>query len=540
MNNFPKIYKTNHCPPLFLALFLVTTITVLFLAQFDYASADNIQGGIKLFQTSNVVVTFLSSEAAENNIFGISKPISRALGTGHGTAPGTNFDLGTINSGEELVFYITNGANYTFYSTSASTNPDGISHAVITSLGSNKWQIGFEDQYGGGDRDYNDIVIKVTATPICITHFSKKCVDNDIYWFNSCNNKEDLFQACGLNQVCQNAECINITCATNSDCGTNGYVGDPFCQGNGVYRNYRTFTCNNPGTANSYCSTNTTAQLQTTCTSNQTCSNGACININSCISHSYQRCIGDYLYWYDSCGNIQEGQLCPAGCYNNSCQNYTTSTLTVTKTVKNLTSNSGFLTSISANPQDVLMFMITLQVSGNQDIQNVVVKDILPATLIYNNQLVVSRSGGAYSNYSGDIVSGLNLNTIPAGQTVTITYQAQVAGPSSFSYGTTTINNNSYITSSASGYNTATASVIVTKAGVLGASTISTGLTNNFWLDLFILPLLITLILIWGWKLGLFLWLEKWIDEKKKNHHIYKTEKEFASRIAKIQKIGDR
>src|SRR3989344_1515336 len=42
-----------------------------------------------------------------------------------------------------------------------------------------------------------------------------------------------------------------------------------------------------------------------------------------CAYHSYQRCLGNNLYWYDSCGNQQDlAQYCQNGCYNNSCQNY--------------------------------------------------------------------------------------------------------------------------------------------------------------------------------------------------------------------------
>ena len=42
----------------------------------------------------------------------------------------------------------------------------------------------------------------------------------------------------------------------------------------------------------------------------------------SCVYHSYQRCVGNNLYWYDSCGNQQDlAQYCQYGCNNNACQN---------------------------------------------------------------------------------------------------------------------------------------------------------------------------------------------------------------------------
>jgi fimbrial isopeptide formation D2 family protein len=220
------------------------------------------------------------------------------------------------------------------------------------------------------------------------------------------------------------------------------------------------------------------------------------------------------MYWYDSCGT--------QGSYVGTC-GQTNSTLTLTKTVKDITTNTAFSTSTYANPSDMLMFMITLQANGS-DAQNVYIRDVLPANLIYNNQLVVACTGttngsnncnNSNYNYSGSITSGINLNTIYSGQTVTITYQVQVAPTQNFSYGITTLSNSVSATSSQSGsVPNASASVIVTRAGVLGASTVSTGLTNNFFGDSFFLPLLLALIGLWMWKTGIFFGIKKWIVKK--------------------------
>jgi hypothetical protein len=423
-----------------------------------------------------------------------------------------------------------------------------------------------------------------------------------------------------------------------------------------VYQNYTTYTCNNSGSANSYCSTNTVAQQKTACTGNQTCSNGTCNNqVNTCTSHAYQQCNGNNLTWFDSCGVAQDSQYCQNGCYNNYCQgnnngtitiqtlpatNITTSqaalngyvygntysnyngntyvwfqwgptasygqetlhqtmnstggfsqliylyslysgsnsvfhyrgvgqtangalvygpdmtmytngsgygngNLNVNTTVRDLTNGSGFASSASALPGDMLMFMITLQANGS-DVQNVVVRDNLPANLIYNNQLVVACttnsgnyynncSGTTYNNYTGNISSGVYLNTIYSGQTVTITYQVQVAPAYNFAYGSTTLSDNVFATSSNGNNPTSSAPVYVTRAAVYGASLVSTGLTNNFWTDSFFLPLLITLILIWMWQAGMFITLEKWLGAKMKNGKKLKTERELQARIAEIK-----
>jgi len=502
----------------------------------------------------------------------------------------------------------------------------------------------------------------------CTSHSTKQCSGNAVYWYDSCGVKQDVYQQCTGNQTCSNGSCTAVACSSNTQCGTNGLTGSPFCQSNNVYQNYTTYTCNNPGTASSSCSSSNvaqlqttcsgsqtcsngsctavscssnsqcgtngltgslfcqsnnvyqnyttytcnnpgtasssctnsvTAQLQTTCSGNQTCSSGSCSNVNNCTQnsqercngnnlywydscgnqgsliqycpngcngnscgnnntcsyHSYERCLGNNLYWFDSCGTQQDlAQYCQNGCYNNSCgNNYNNGTLNVNKTVRNITAgNSGFSGSTYANPLDMVLFMITLQASG-QDVQNVFVRDTLPTNLIYANQLVVActTNTGNYNNnynnncnnniynYSGNIVSGINLNTIYAGQMVTITYQAQVANAANFSYGTTTLTNNVSVTSSNTGYTPSTnASVVVTRGAVLGASTVSTGLTNNFWLDSFFLPLIITLIGIWMLRSGMFFGVEKWLDGKKKIRRGYKVQKELSKKIELIKKEG--
>lgn len=68
----------------------------------------------------------------------------------------------------------------------------------------------------------------------------------------------------------------SISCYSDSQCGTNSPSGSPSCQGNAVYQNYITYTCDKAGTPQSSCSNSTTQQLQQTCATGQTCSNGAC------------------------------------------------------------------------------------------------------------------------------------------------------------------------------------------------------------------------------------------------------------------------
>jgi len=96
-------------------------------------------------------------------------------GTGTRTAsepllPGDFVNLGTFAAGTKLDFFLisdgADGGTTVFNSTGASANPDGINHVGMFSptmfaspqLNSPYVFVSFEDLYGGGDKDYNDVV----------------------------------------------------------------------------------------------------------------------------------------------------------------------------------------------------------------------------------------------------------------------------------------------------------------------------------------------------------------------------------------------
>jgi hypothetical protein len=190
---------------------------------------------------------------------------------------------------------------------------------------------------------------------------------------------------------------------------------------------------------------------------------------------------------------------------------YGNGSLSVTKQAIDLSSgNLNWSSSVSANPSDIISFAVTLQSNG-QDIHNVVVRDILPANLIYKGNLTVNTN----SNYGGDIFSGINIGTVYAGQTVVVSYQAQVAAAGNLSFGATTLTNDVTVTSNEAGTQTSSATVIVNKAVVYGASTISTGLTNNFLADSFFLPLLLILAGLWFYFSGRAYRFADWLKATK-------------------------
>ena len=154
--------------------------------------------------------------------------------------------------------------------------------------------------------DYETFIISPNQTrmlivdlPDCKYQIDLFCGDV-IMLFNNTEYGDGLFDyGSGEDKICKTA------CANNTSCGVNGFINNAFCQENDVFQNFRTFTCNNPNTADSFCSNLTQAKLVNSCSF--ACLNGACI-----------RCDGD-----SDCndGNVRTEDKCiNPGTVNASCQ----------------------------------------------------------------------------------------------------------------------------------------------------------------------------------------------------------------------------
>ena len=278
-----------------------------------------------------------------------------------------------------------------------------------------------------------------------------------------------------------------VACSFNGDCGTNSYIGSPLCQGSNIYQNYITYTCNNAGSANSYCSNSKVFQLKNT--SDASCENNTYDSV-SVQTNPATSVLNNQL--------ILNGSL--SGDSSVSCSaevwfQYGKNTSYGLETVHQTQDSSGLF---------------------NQNINN-------DAGNIYHFRAVAESC-------SGKLAYGQDIAVNPA---VTNTSSlAASASPTSLAISNNNISATSYVV----GAQPASVPVVITSGQVLGASTVSTGLTNNFWVDSFFLPLLITIIGVWMLRSGIFFGVEKWIDGKKKQHRGYKSEKELDSRIARIRR----
>lgn len=131
----------------------------------------------------DVTATFLGSDAGYFNTLYLSSPgdgdpifiFDKDNSGSDFISLGSLLGLGSFDAGTELIFslYVEN-TKQTFFTgegvnNPGYNNPDDMAHAravtTLTTLGSEDYyltEVGFEDLYGGGDRDYNDFMFSLT------------------------------------------------------------------------------------------------------------------------------------------------------------------------------------------------------------------------------------------------------------------------------------------------------------------------------------------------------------------------------------------
>ena len=139
-----------------LGLLVVLVATLLFW-QSKPASAAPVLGG-QLFATGlPVEVEVLPASAGFTSELWLFEPVASRVRIATNRDVGRVVQLGTFPAGTELVFgiHVINTGN-DFRMGPASRNPDNQIHAQVDFLEAGRAIVGFEDLFGGGDRDYND------------------------------------------------------------------------------------------------------------------------------------------------------------------------------------------------------------------------------------------------------------------------------------------------------------------------------------------------------------------------------------------------
>jgi hypothetical protein len=246
----------------------------------------------------------------------------------------------------------------------------------------------------------------------CNNHAYVDCVGNNIYWYDSCGNREDLFQDCArYNLTCKYGQCVQKQIVPN-------YVAHhkTACYNNSVY------WYDSLGAVNSL---HTNCQDQNSCTQDE-CKDGKCINTLKCDGTTCQLGSGDFnTYCATNCGNgICENNLgeneqnCSTDC--KTIQDNQNNNLSISFFVKKDLMSSQWDKFAQIGQNQDIYFMITLNNNSQFQINENIVAVNIPGEISFLGNLKVDDVA-----MSGDIVSGVNIGSIQAMQKKTITFEGK-------------------------------------------------------------------------------------------------------------------
>jgi len=303
-------------------------------------------------------------------------------------------------------------------------------------------------------------------TGLCVPHNSQQCSGSYLYWYNSCGSQEDLIQYCS--NGCSNGYCNNSNNNFNNNyfCNSNAYRE---CVGNIIYW---------------YDSCSNRQDLYQNCSDyNLVCQYGQCVAnitpvVNDYSAHYKKACYNKSIYWYDSlgvvnslyqncedsnnctidscvngkCSNVLkcDGSVCPIesedyskycasiNCGNgmceqalgeneNNCQadckinldNQTTN-LSISFFIKKDLASQQWDKSVQLGQNGTVYFMVILNNNSESQVDNIVVSANIPNEIYYLGNLKIDDV-----LISGDIVAGVDVGSIQAMGKKSITFEGK-------------------------------------------------------------------------------------------------------------------
>ena len=150
-------------------LFLFLTLAVVRPAAAVLLDEPVLGGQLLVANDGYVTVEYLGSDAGYFSSVYLDSPGNADLWLFDKATPLDQgpLDLGWFAAGTELVFRLeVRNTGRSFFTGDALRNPDGLAHALaMTQLdgqGVYLTTVGFEDLFNGGDRDFNDLVFRLT------------------------------------------------------------------------------------------------------------------------------------------------------------------------------------------------------------------------------------------------------------------------------------------------------------------------------------------------------------------------------------------
>lgn len=171
----------------------------------------------------------------------------------------------------------------------------------------------------------------------CVSLHSSRCFNDHVYWFDSCGNREEKKEYCPLG--CSNGECAQgRICETDksytdrpecvcpdgyemiklyarcADSVTGAVTGMPFAITEQVADKAVTTVGGSVEISSEF-----TTEYQERCPDTKPVYR--CVKQVQCRSRAQARCYKDHVYWFDSCGHVQEKkQYCSEGCDQGFCK----------------------------------------------------------------------------------------------------------------------------------------------------------------------------------------------------------------------------
>ena len=69
----------------------------------------------------------------------------------------------------------------------------------------------------------------------CSDHVEKKCSGDSVYWYDSCGDKQEEYERCESDEVCQGSSCVRVC--------DEGFIGEKLCSGSEVVQQYQIADC---------------------------------------------------------------------------------------------------------------------------------------------------------------------------------------------------------------------------------------------------------------------------------------------------------
>jgi len=240
----------------------------------------------------------------------------------------------------------------------------------------------------------------------CTYHAYKLCYGNSIYWYDSCDNRQDLYQTCiGTNQTCKYGQCVYQAPA-------NPYVAyyKKACYGNNIY------WYDSLGSVSAFYKS---CLDSNTCTVD-TCSAGACSNQLKCDGTTCAALSDDYIKYCvpENCGNnVCDSDL---GETAENCPNDCETDLSVSFFGSYDVSSTEWQESTQVGQNSQIYFMVVVTNNGTNKVEDIIVSADIPSEIVSLGNVKIDGSA-----ISRDIVSGVNIGALEASNVKTLTFEGK-------------------------------------------------------------------------------------------------------------------